>query len=87
MADKVLDVRGMPCPYPIVKARKAILEVPAGGLLEVLATDPGSREDFVVFARTTGHVLIAATEEAGVFRFVIRRAHAGPLAGWHSAAT
>ncbi len=86
MADKLLDVRGMPCPYPILKARKAILEVPAGGTLEVLATDPGSREDFAVFAETTGHTLVAATEEAGVFRFVIQRAHEIVPSGWHSSA-
>ncbi len=74
MADKLLDVRGMPCPYPIVKARKAILDLPTGGTLVVLATDPGSREDFTVFAATTGHLLISATEESGgVFRFVLQR--------------
>lgn len=73
MADKLLDVRGMPCPYPILKARKAILDLPAGGTLEVLATDPGSREDFAVFAATTGHLLLSVMEEAGVFRFVLQR--------------
>jgi tRNA 2-thiouridine synthesizing protein A len=87
MADKLLDVRGMPCPYPILKARKAILEVPAGGTLEVLATDPGSREDFAVFAETGGHTLVVATVEAGVFRFVIQRAHEMPPATWHSSAS
>lgn len=86
MADKLLDVRGMPCPYPIVKARKAILDVPAGGTLEVWATDPGSPADFAVFAETTGHMLVAATEEAGVYRFVIQRAPDLPPMGWHSSA-
>jgi len=74
MADKLLDVRGMPCPYPIVKARKAILELAAGGTLEVLATDPGSPADFAVFAQTTGHVLMSVSQETGgVFRFVLQR--------------
>jgi tRNA 2-thiouridine synthesizing protein A len=73
MADKRLDVRGMPCPYPILKARKAILELSCGGTLEVLATDPGASEDFAVFAETTGYLLISATEEDGVFRFVLQR--------------
>jgi tRNA 2-thiouridine synthesizing protein A len=86
MADKLLDVRGLPCPYPILKARKAILEVPAGGTLEVLATDPGSREDFAVFAETSGHMLVAATMEGCVFRFVIQRAHEMPPPGCHSSA-
>ena len=74
MADKTLDTRGLTCPLPILKAKKAIGSVPVGGTLEVLATDPGSREDFVVFARTTGHDLIEDGEEGGVFRFVLRRA-------------
>lgn len=74
MADKTLDTRGLTCPLPILKAKKAIGSVPVGGTLEVLATDPGSREDFVVFARTTGHELIEDGEDGGVFRFVLRRA-------------
>jgi tRNA 2-thiouridine synthesizing protein A len=74
MADKTLDTRGLTCPLPILKAKKAIGTVPVGGTLEVLATDPGSREDFVVFARTTGHDLIEDGEDGGVFRFVLRRA-------------
>jgi tRNA 2-thiouridine synthesizing protein A len=74
MADKTLDTRGLTCPLPILKAKKAIGTVPVGGTLEVLATDPGSREDFVVFARTTGHDLIEEGEDGGVFRFVLRRA-------------
>ncbi|MGA7116269.1 MAG: sulfurtransferase TusA family protein [Hyphomicrobium sp.] len=74
MADKTLDTRGLTCPLPILKAKKAIGSVPVGGTLEVLATDPGSREDFVVFARTTGHDLIEDGEDGGVFRFVLRRA-------------
>lgn len=73
MADKTLDTRGLTCPLPILKAKKAIASVPVGGTLEVLATDPGSREDFVVFARTTGHDLIEDGEDGGVFRFVLRR--------------
>jgi tRNA 2-thiouridine synthesizing protein A len=74
MADKTLDTRGLTCPLPILKAKKAIGSVPVGGTLEVLATDPGSREDFVVFACTTGHDLIEDGEDGGVFRFVLRRA-------------
>ncbi len=74
MADKTLDTRGLTCPLPILKAKKAIGGVPIGGTLEVLATDPGSREDFAVFARTTGHDLVEEGQDGGVFRFVLRRA-------------
>ena len=73
MADKTLDTRGLTCPLPILKAKKAIGSVPVGGTLEVLATDPGAREDFAVFAETTGHELVDQGEDAGVFRFVLRR--------------
>lgn len=73
MADKTLDTRGLTCPLPILKAKKAIGSVPVGGTLEVLATDPGAREDFVVFARTTGHDLVEEGRDDDVFRFVLRR--------------
>jgi tRNA 2-thiouridine synthesizing protein A len=74
MVDKVLDARGLNCPLPILKAKKAIAEVPLGGTLEVLATDPGAREDFQAFCRTTGHELAEETEEAGgVLRVVLKR--------------
>ncbi|MCU0954857.1 MAG: sulfurtransferase TusA family protein [Hyphomicrobium sp.] len=73
MVEKTLDARGLRCPLPILKARKAILEVSVGGTLEVLATDPGSREDFRVFSQTTGHALVSEREEKGEFVFVVRR--------------
>jgi tRNA 2-thiouridine synthesizing protein A len=73
MPDKTLDTRGLRCPLPILKAKKAILGVPVGGTLEVLATDPGSREDFEVFARTTGHELVHAQVEGDLFTFLLRR--------------
>lgn len=73
MVEKMLDARGLRCPMPILKARKAILEVAVGGTLEVLATDPGSREDFQVFCQTTGHALVSEREENGAFVFVLLR--------------
>jgi len=72
MADKLLDTKGMNCPLPILKAKKAINEVPKEGTLEVRATDPGSVADFQSFCRTTGHTLVEQTEDAGVYRFLIR---------------
>lgn len=74
MADKVLDAKGMPCPLPILKAKRALKDVPAGGVLEVWATDPGSVADFEAFCRSLGHTLRAYDEPApGTFRFLIER--------------
>ena len=74
MADKVLDAKGMPCPLPILKAKRALKDVPVGGVLEVWATDPGSTADFEAFCRSQGHTLRAYDEpDAGVFRFLIER--------------
>lgn len=75
MADEVLDAKGLNCPLPILKAKKALSALPAGGTLEVLATDPGSVKDFEAFCRTTGNELVESGEEGGTFRFVLR--HAG----------
>ena len=74
MADKTIDAKGVNCPIPILKAKKGITEVPAGGTLEVLATDPGSVADFQAFCRTTGNELVEQSELGGVYRFLIRRA-------------
>ncbi len=74
MADKTLDAKGLNCPLPILKAKKAIGEVPKGGTLEVLSTDPGSVADFEAFCRTTGNELIETGEDGGVYRFLIKHA-------------
>ena len=66
MADKVLDAKGLNCPLPILKAKKAIMEVPKDGTLEVLSTDPGSVADFQAFCRTTGNTMV----ETGVMRIL-----------------
>ncbi|MDH3581113.1 MAG: sulfurtransferase TusA family protein [Hyphomicrobiales bacterium] len=71
-ADTTLDAKGLNCPLPIIKAKAAIKEVPSGGTLEVLATDPGSVADFEAFCRATGHGLVESGEENGVYRFVIK---------------
>jgi len=74
MADKTLDAKGLNCPLPILKTKKAIGEVPVGGTLEVLTTDPGAVADFKAFADATGHALLEQSEDAGTFRFVLKRA-------------
>ncbi len=73
MADQTLDAKGLNCPLPILKAKKALTALPPGGTLEVLATDPGAVKDFQAFSRTTGHELLESTTEGNVFRFVLKR--------------
>ncbi len=72
MADQLLDAKGLNCPLPILKAKKALKDMPLGGTLEVLATDPGSVADFAAFCRTTGNELVEETQDGKVFRFVIK---------------
>jgi tRNA 2-thiouridine synthesizing protein A len=74
MADHVLDVKGLKCPLPILRARKALQSIPGGATLEVLATDPGAVKDFEAFCRMTGNELIESAAEGPTFRFVIRHA-------------
>jgi tRNA 2-thiouridine synthesizing protein A len=72
--DSTLDATGLLCPLPVLKARRALKSVPAGGLLEVLATDPGAVKDFEHFCQTTGCELLAASEqEGGVLRFLLKK--------------
>ena len=74
MADQLLDAKGLNCPLPILKAKKALSALPSGGTLEVLATDPGSIKDFEAFCRTTGTELVERSDDGKVFRFILRRA-------------
>jgi len=72
MADQLLDVKGLNCPLPILRAKKALKDVPIGGTLLVLATDPGAVKDFEAFCRTTGNELVESKSEDKVFSFVIK---------------
>ncbi len=72
MADKVLDAKGLNCPLPILKTKKILKEVPVGGTLEILATDPGAVADFAAFCRTTGNEMVESGQTGNVYRFVIR---------------
>lgn len=71
-ADALLDAKGLSCPLPILKAKKALKGLPVGGTLEVLATDAGSVADFAAFCRTTGNELLESTTEDGVYKFLIK---------------
>ena len=73
MADKTLDTKGLNCPLPILKVKKAVAELPVGGTLEVLATDPGAVGDFEAFCVTTKNTMLEHSESGGVYRFVIQR--------------
>lgn len=72
--DKELDARGLNCPLPILRCKKALSEIKPGQVLKALATDPGSVKDFQAFCRQTGHELLSLTENAGEFTFLIRKA-------------
>jgi tRNA 2-thiouridine synthesizing protein A len=72
-ADATLDATGLLCPLPVLKARRALRDVPAGGILEVLATDPGATKDFEHFCHTTGCELLAASEAGGVLKFRLKK--------------
>ncbi len=72
MTSQVLDAKGLNCPLPILKAKKALKDLPVGATLEVLATDPGSVADFEAFCRATGNELIESTRDKDVYRFVIK---------------
>jgi tRNA 2-thiouridine synthesizing protein A len=73
MADHLLDAKGLNCPLPILKAKKALKPVATGETLEILATDPGSVADFQAFCRATGNELVEHDEEGGVYRFILRK--------------
>ncbi len=80
MDETLLDVKGMSCPLPVLRANRSLRGMPAGARLRVLATDRASVADFQAFCRETGHALLAWSEEGGVFSFVIRRRADDPAA-------
>lgn len=73
MADQVLDAKGLNCPLPILKAKKALKSMDAGTTLEVVSTDPGSVADFAAFCRTTGNEMLEQNEADGIWTYLIRK--------------
>lgn len=71
--DRDLDVKGLNCPLPILRTKKALSEMEPGQVLRVLATDPGSLKDFTAFAKQTGNELVGQREENRVFEFYLKR--------------
>ncbi len=70
---KELDTRGLNCPLPILKAKKALADMVSGELLRVVSTDPGSTRDFQAFARQTGNELVEQTTHGADFVHLLRR--------------
>jgi TusA-related sulfurtransferase len=72
-ADKEIDTRGLNCPLPILKAKKALADMASGQLLKVVSTDPGSVRDFKAFARQTGNELVEQSDAGGEYLHLLRR--------------
>lgn len=73
MADVLLDAKGLSCPLPILRAKKALKDMPTGSTLEIQATDPGAVKDFEAFCRTTGNELVEHHADGKTYVFTIRR--------------
>jgi tRNA 2-thiouridine synthesizing protein A len=71
--DREVDARGLNCPLPILRAKKALAELHSGQVLRIVATDPGSQRDFEAFARQTGNELLRAETSAAEFVYYLRR--------------
>ena len=71
--DKELDTKGLNCPLPILRAKKALAELASGDVLKIVATDPGSVRDFQAFAKQTGNELLAQQSEGKLFIHFLKR--------------
>ena len=71
--DAHVDARGLSCPLPILRAKKALATLQSGQVLRVEATDPGSKQGFSAFARQTGNALLAQVDDGDVTVFYLRR--------------
>ncbi len=72
-SDKTLDAKGLNCPLPILKAKKALKDLEAGQVLEIISTDEGSIADFEAFCRTTGNELLESDIGDGIFTYYIKK--------------
>lgn len=73
-ADKVVDARGMSCPGPLLAAKKAITDIPVGGVMEVLSSDAGTKRDLPMWAKKMTHEYLGTVEELGYWRIFVKRA-------------
>lgn len=75
-ADKFIDCKGLRCPMPIVKVKRALKPLEIGQIVEMIATDPGVLPDMEAWERQTNHkVLVAETLDDGIFRFLVEKTH------------
>lgn len=72
-ADEVLDCKGLSCPMPLLKTKKAIQKLKSGQILEVLGTDPGTKQDLPAWCEKAGHEFLGVVEEAGYTRYFIKK--------------
>ncbi len=73
-SDETLDVRGLSCPMPILRIKKTMERLLAGQVLEILGTDPGTRNDLPAWTRRTGNKYLGEKQENGFFHFYVRKA-------------
>ena len=71
--DKELDARGLNCPLPILRAKKALTDMASGQVLKILATDPGSVKDFEAFSKQTGNALLSSETVDTEFIFFMKK--------------
>ncbi|HHL42986.1 MAG TPA: sulfurtransferase TusA family protein [Hellea balneolensis] len=71
--DETLDAKGLNCPLPILKAKKALKGMENGQVLEILTTDPGAIKDFEAFSKATGNKLLKSWQDGDVYMFLIER--------------
>jgi tRNA 2-thiouridine synthesizing protein A len=72
-SDKVLDAKGLACPMPIVRTKKAMDELASGQVLEIHVTDKGAKNDLTAWAKSAGHEMVQSAEEGDVLKFWIRK--------------
>ncbi|MFS0780234.1 sulfurtransferase TusA family protein [Bacillus sp. 1P06AnD] len=72
-ADQILDAKGLSCPMPIVRAKKAMDSMEIGNVLEIQATDKGAKNDLAAWAKSSGHELLETNEEDGVLFFWMKK--------------
>lgn len=72
-ANKVVDARGTSCPGPILAAKKAIVDVKVGEIMEIMATDSGTQKDIPAWSKKMGHEFLGAIDDAGTYRLFVKR--------------
>jgi len=72
-SDKVVDARGVGCPGPILAAKKAVVGIRPGQIMEVLSSDPGTNKDIPVWSKKVGHDFLGFVEESGYWKLFVRR--------------